>query len=102
MIRTRRQNKTGTLIAAGVLLVAGAFAGWLTCAPAPRAETADAAKREETRRAQEITDNVKQGKVGHARALADQFYRDYPNSPEIQNIERLTGYHPRPYGPSGR
>jgi hypothetical protein len=95
------RNKVLTLIAAGVLVAGGALAGWLTCTPAPRADTANDAKREETRRAQEITDNVKQGKVGHARALADQFYRDYPSSPEIQNIERLTGYHPRPYGPSG-
>jgi hypothetical protein len=96
------RNEILTLVAAGVLLAGGAIAGWLTCAPAPQADTANDAKREETRRAQEIRDSVKQGKVGHARALADQFYRDYPNSPEIQNIERLTGYHPRPYGPGRR
>jgi hypothetical protein len=64
---------------------------------APIAQSA--AKQEETRRAQEVVENVRQGHVGNARALADKFYRDYPNSPEIQNIERLTGYHPRPYHP---
>jgi hypothetical protein len=94
------RNEVLTLVAAGVLLAGGALVGWLTCAPAPQAETASDVQREETRRAREISENVKQGKVGHARALADQFYRDYPNSPEIQHIERLTGYHPRPYGPS--
>jgi hypothetical protein len=51
------------------------------------------------RRAQEIFVLVRQGRVGHARALADRFYRAFPDSPEIPQIERLTGYHPRPYGP---
>ena len=54
---------------------------------------------EEDRKADEIVGLVQQGKVGHARALADQFYRAYPKSPRIVEIERLTGYHPRPYGP---
>lgn len=54
---------------------------------------------DEERRASEIVELVRQGKVGHARALADQFYRAYPQSPRVQEIERLTGYHPRPYGP---
>ena len=48
---------------------------------------------------QEIEDSVRRGRVGHARSLADRFYRAYPESPEIERIERLTGYHPRPYGP---
>lgn len=54
---------------------------------------------EEDRRATEIVELVRQGKVGHARALADSFYRTYPRSPRAAEIERLTGYHPRPYGP---
>ena len=54
---------------------------------------------DEDRRATEIVELVRQGKVGHARALADQFYRAYPRSTRAAEIERLTGYHPRPYGP---
>lgn len=51
------------------------------------------------RRALEIFALVRVGRVGHARALADRFYRAFPGHPEIPQIERLTGYHPRPYGP---
>ena len=53
----------------------------------------------EDRRHLEIEVQVRLGKVGHARALADRFYRAFPESPKINEIERLTGYHPRPYGP---
>jgi hypothetical protein len=50
----------------------------------------------------EIETSVKLGRIGHARSLADRFYRAFPGSPEIPRIERLTGYHPRPYGPPQR
>ena len=94
------RNQVLTLSAAGALAVALGLAAWhCTQTPPPVSDPAAEAKREEARRAQEIVDSVKQGKVGHARALADRFYREFPNSPEIQNLERLTGYHPRPYGP---
>jgi len=56
-------------------------------------------ERNEDRRHLEIEVQVRLGKVGHARALADRFYRTFPESPKIADIERLTGYHPRPYGP---
>jgi hypothetical protein len=52
------------------------------------------------RRALEIVLLVQLGRVGHARALADRFYRAFPGNPEIPKLERITGYHPRPYGPS--
>jgi hypothetical protein len=48
---------------------------------------------------QEIEADVRLGRIGHARSLADRFYRAFPGSPAIAQIERLTGYHPRPYGP---
>jgi hypothetical protein len=94
------RNKVLALIAAGVLLIALAVASnsWLRSAEPEAAAQLDL-KRKEAARAQEIIDTVKQGRVGHARALADSFYREFPNSPEIQNLERLIGYHPRPYGP---
>jgi hypothetical protein len=93
------RNKVLTLIAAGLLLIALAFATERWCNLEPQATAPLDPQREESVRAQEIVDTVKQGRVGHARALADSFYRAYPNSPEIQSLERLTGYHPRPYGP---
>ena len=53
------------------------------------------------RRALEIVLQVQLGRVGHARALTDRFYRAFPGDPHIPKLERLTGYHPRPYGPQG-
>jgi hypothetical protein len=50
----------------------------------------------------EIEASVSLGRIGHARSLADRFYRTFPRSPAIPRIERLTGYHPRPYGPRPR
>jgi hypothetical protein len=94
------RNRLLKPIAAGVLVVACAAWSWIWLRePEPKSASETAAKPEEARRAQEIIDSVKRGQVGNARALADHFYREFPNSPEIQNIERLTGYHPRPYGP---
>ena len=58
-----------------------------------------AGPKNEQRRALEIHALVRLGRVGHARALTDQFYRAYPQSREIARLERLTGYHPRPYAP---
>jgi hypothetical protein len=55
--------------------------------------------RSEPRRALEIEAQVRLGRIGHARSLADRFYRAFPDSPASVRIERLTGYHPRPYGP---
>lgn len=53
----------------------------------------------ETRRVIEIHALVKLGKVGLARTLTDRFYRTFPNSDRAAELERLTGYHPRPTGP---
>jgi hypothetical protein len=53
----------------------------------------------ETRRALEIHALVRLGKVGLARSLTDRFYRAFPNSDRAAELERLTGYHPRPTGP---
>jgi hypothetical protein len=94
------RNQILKLMAAGVLLLALAVAGssWLRRVE-PQAPPVSESNREQAQRAQQIVNEVQQGRVGHARALADSFYRAYPNSPEIQNLEGLTGYHPRPYGP---
>jgi hypothetical protein len=54
---------------------------------------------DETRRVVEIHAFVRLGKVGHARTLTDHFYRDFPDSAHAGELERLTGYHPRPQGP---
>jgi hypothetical protein len=68
--------------------------------PRPRAApAASGSTHEEARLAQEIEAHVRLGNIGHARSLADRFYRAFPGSAEIGRIERLTGYHPRPYGP---
>jgi hypothetical protein len=94
------RNTLLKLMAASVLLSALVFASWSVLRDAePSAPAPLDAKREEAARAQEIVESVKQGHVGQARALADSFYRQFPNSAEIQRLERLTGYHPRPYGP---
>jgi predicted lipid-binding transport protein (Tim44 family) len=53
----------------------------------------------ETRRVIEIHALVRLGKVGEARALTDRFYRAFPDSDRAAELERLTGYHPRPSGP---
>jgi hypothetical protein len=50
----------------------------------------------------EIEARVALGQVGHARSLARRFYERFPDSEAIPDIERLTGYHPRPSGPAGR
>ena len=71
----------------------------LALRPSQPLPAASEAVNDEDRRASEIVELVREGKVGHARALADQFYRAYPHSARVQEIERLTGYHPRPYGP---
>jgi hypothetical protein len=54
------------------------------------------AAHNETRRALEIHALVRVGKVGLARTLTDRFYRTFPNSARAAELERLTGYHPRP------
>jgi hypothetical protein len=54
---------------------------------------------DETRRMLEIHALVRVGKVGHARTLTGQFYRTFPDSAHAGELERLTGYHPRPQGP---
>jgi hypothetical protein len=53
----------------------------------------------ETRRVLEIHALVRLGKVGLARTLTDRFYRTFPNSDRAVELERLTGYHPRPASP---
>jgi hypothetical protein len=59
----------------------------------------DAAARHEARRALHIQALVRVGQVGHARTLTDRFYRTFPNSSHAAELERLTGYHPRPTAP---
>ena len=66
-----------------------------SAAPPPPAARASEAEQ----MALEIEALVQLGRIGRARSLADRFYRRFPDSPEIARIERLTGYHPRPYGP---
>jgi hypothetical protein len=70
-------------------------------APAP-APDRDAALPNEAALLREIEDSVRGGRIGHARSLADQFFRAFPGSPAIERIERVTGYHPRPYQPLPR
>jgi hypothetical protein len=53
----------------------------------------------ETRRVLEIHALVRLGRVGLARTLTDRFYRTFPNSDRAVELERLTGYHPRPGKP---
>ena len=69
-------------------------------APPPNhGPAAPATASEAEQMALEIEALVQLGRIGRARSLADRFYRRFPDSPEIARIERLTGYHPRPYGP---
>jgi hypothetical protein len=58
-----------------------------------------AGPQDETRRVLEIHALVRLGKVGMARSLTDRFYRNFPNSDRAIELERLTGYHPRPGHP---
>jgi len=64
-----------------------------------KADQLAAGTQSETRRVLEIHALVRLGKVGLARTLTDRFYRTFPNSDRAQELERLTGYHPRPTGP---
>jgi hypothetical protein len=73
-------------------------------APAEALKTIDTLDRalgrfDPERRALEIEAHVRLGQIGRARSLADTFYRTFPRNPAIARIERLTGHHPRPYGP---
>lgn len=54
----------------------------------------------ESRRVLEIESLVGLQRIGESHAKAERFYRYYPNSPEGERIERLTGSHPRPWGPN--
>jgi hypothetical protein len=54
----------------------------------------------EARRKLEIEALVRLQRIGLAHAKADRFYRAFPDSPSIRDIERRTGYHPRPTGPA--
>lgn len=54
----------------------------------------------EQRRVLEIESLVGLQRIGESHAKAERFYRYYPNSPEGVRIERLTGSHPRPWGPN--
>jgi len=53
----------------------------------------------EQRRRLEIEALVGLEQIGRSHAKAEHFYRQYPNSPAARDVERLTGYHPRPWGP---
>jgi hypothetical protein len=53
----------------------------------------------EARRKLEIEALVRLSRIGLAQSKADRFYRAFPNSAFIAEIERRTGYHPRPTGP---
>ena len=54
----------------------------------------------EGRRALEIEALVGLERIGQSHAKAEHFYRRYPESAAKLRIEQLTGYHPRPWGPS--
>jgi hypothetical protein len=54
----------------------------------------------EARRVLEIEALVKLERIGLSHARAERFYRSFPQSAEKGRIEQLTGYHPRPWGPS--
>jgi hypothetical protein len=54
----------------------------------------------EARRKLEIEALVRLSRIGLAHAKADRFYRAFPNSLAIREIEQRTGYHPRPTGPT--
>jgi hypothetical protein len=54
----------------------------------------------EARRKLEIEALVRLQRIGLAHSKADRFYRAFPDSPSIREIERRTGYHPRPTGPT--
>jgi type IV secretory pathway VirB10-like protein len=54
----------------------------------------------EQRRVLEIESLVGLQRIGESHAKAERFYRYYPNSPEGERLERLTGSHPRPWGPN--
>lgn len=56
----------------------------------------------EQRRVLEIKALVRLQRIGLAHARAAQFYRHFPASDERATVERLTGYHPRPWGPGER
>lgn len=58
-----------------------------------------AGPQDETRRVLEVHALVRLGKVGMARSLTERFYRNFPNSDRAAELERLTGYHPRPGRP---
>jgi hypothetical protein len=64
-----------------------------------KADQLDPDSQNETRRVLEIHALVRLGKVGLARTLTDRFYRTFPNSDRAVELERLTGYHPRPGKP---
>lgn len=54
----------------------------------------------EARRKLEIEALVRLQRIGLAHAKAERFYRAFPESPSVREIERRTGYHPRPSGPT--
>jgi hypothetical protein len=56
----------------------------------------------ETRRLIEIRALVGLGQIAESHVKAEAFYRQFPDSPEGERIERLTGAHPRPWGPNSR
>jgi hypothetical protein len=54
--------------------------------------------RHELRRVLEIEALVRSGQVGLSHGRASHFYRSFPDSRYAADVERLTGYHPRPAG----
>lgn len=52
----------------------------------------------EERRVLEIEALVRLQRIGLSHARAAAFYRRFPRSPYRGDVERLTGYHPRPPG----
>ena len=53
----------------------------------------------ETRRVLEIRALVALQRIGLSHSRADHFYRTFPDSQVAREVERVTGYHPRPRGP---
>lgn len=52
----------------------------------------------EERRVLEIEALVRLQRIGLSHARAAAFYRRFPGSAYGRDVERLTGYHPRPHG----
>lgn len=67
-----------------------------SAAPQKPTPTADAAAVTPQQALHEVQALVDRGTVGAARALAERYLRELPDSPETRQIMSLTGVHPHP------